>query len=84
MSCNGWTNDHTWGVAGACDNTASAQATVQSIIDTARGGQIDAAAGALREAVVNSNLLDGTLPSWVDLDAVNWTELVQGWAADAP
>jgi hypothetical protein len=57
---------------------------VQSIIDTARGGQIDAAAGALRDAVVNRNLLDGTLPSWVDLDAVNWTELVQTWAADAP
>jgi hypothetical protein len=84
MSSYGWTNDHTWGVAGACDNTVAAVATVQSIIDTARGGQIDEAAHALRDAVVNRNLLDGTLPSWVDLAAVNWTELVQGWAADAP
>jgi hypothetical protein len=57
---------------------------VQSIIGRAREVQIDAAAGALREAVVNGNLLDGTLPSWVDLSAVNWTELAQSWAADAP
>ncbi|MEB3022924.1 MULTISPECIES: hypothetical protein [Mycolicibacter] len=82
MSSHGWTNDSTYGVAGACDNTYHFQSTLQAIIDVAQQGDVDAAANQLREAVQDRNLLADTLPSWVNLSEVNWHELVHGWAQD--
>ena len=83
MTYNGWTNDHTWGVAGACDNTESFADQLADIVKTARLGMVIAAAHTLEAVVRNEKVLGSNLPSWVDLDAVNWTELVEGWASDA-
>ncbi|MCC9179528.1 hypothetical protein MMAG44476_21952 [Mycolicibacterium mageritense DSM 44476 = CIP 104973] len=83
MTYNGWTNDHTWGVAGACDNTGSFQDTVARITAVALGGDIAGAADQLRDSVAVRGAVASTLPSWVDLAAVNWTELVTSWAQDA-
>lgn len=83
MTTHGWGNDSTWGVAQACDNTASFESTLQSIIRTAALGMTTAAADQLREAVVGRQLLADTMASWVDFAAVNWTELVETWARDA-
>lgn len=82
MSSHGWTNDSTFGVAGACDNTASFESSLQTIVDVARGGDIETSASQLRDAVQTRQLLAGTLPSWVNLDEVNWRELVSQWAQD--
>lgn len=81
MSSHGWTNDSTWGVAGACDNTSSFQGDQQTIAGVARLGMTIAAADQLRDAVV-SKKLDATLPSWVDLAEVDWLQLVQSWALE--
>lgn len=82
MSSHGWTNDSTWGVAGTCDNTQSFESALQTIVDVARAGDIDTAASQLQDAVQTRNVLAGTLPSWVNLDEVNWRELVGQWAQD--
>lgn len=82
MSSHGWSNDSTFGVAGTCDNTQSFQSSLDVIVDVARGGDIDTAASQLQDAVQTRNLLAGTLPSWVNLDEVNWRELVGQWAQD--
>lgn len=82
MSSHGWRTDSTWGVAQACDNTASFEDTRQSIIRTAALGKTIAAADQLREAVVGRKLLAATLASWVDLADVDWTGLVSAWAQD--
>ena len=82
MSSHGWTNDSTWGVAGACDNTERFQGALHAIVDVARRGDIDTSADQLRDAVQTRNLLADTLPSWVDLGEVNWRELVGQWAED--
>lgn len=82
MSTHGWTNDSTWGVAGAADNTASFVPRFGQILATAKAGQIATAAEQLRIAVQDRRELAATLPSWVTLSEVNWTELVSSWAAD--
>lgn len=82
MSSHGWSNDSTFGVAGTCDNTQSFQSSLDAIVDVARGGDIDTAASQLQAAVQTRNVLAGTLPSWVNLDEVNWRELVGQWAQD--
>ncbi len=82
MSSHGWTNDSTFGVAGACDNTASFQHSLQAIVDVARRGDIETSAAQLRAAVQTGNQLASTLPSWVNLEEVNWRELVGEWAKD--
>ena len=84
MDAHGWTNDHTWGVAGACDNTATFADALATIVSAARGdGDVSGAAAQLREAVQSRGALATTLPSWVDLGAVDWAELVSTWARDA-
>lgn len=83
MSSHGWTNDSTWGVAGACDNTEAFEATRVAIASRARDGDVAGAAAWLRDRVQNRGQLSATLPSWVDFATVNWTELVTGWAQDA-
>lgn len=83
MSTHGWSNDSTWGVAGACDNTFDFQRQhLPPILVTARAGNTAAAADMLRTAVAERNALNGTLPSWVDLGTVDWTELVTSWAGE--
>lgn len=82
MSSHGWTNDSTYGVAGACDNTQSFQSALQAIVAIARRGDVDTAANQLRDAVQVRKSLAGTLASWVNLDEVNWQELVGQWAQD--
>lgn len=82
MSSYGWTNDSTYGVAGACDNTASFEDSLRAIVDVARGGDIETSASQLRDAVQTRALLAATLPSWVNLDEVNWRELVSQWAQE--
>ena len=83
MSSHGWANDSTWGVAGACDNTADFQQKQQPpILAVARRGDPTAAAAQLRTAVAEKHVLGGNLASWVDLGVVDWRELVVSWAAD--
>lgn len=82
MSYNGWTNDSTWGVAGACDNTEAFQTTRAAIASRARNGDVAGAAAQLQDHVQTRGQLAATLPSWVDFAAVNWAELVTGWAGD--
>lgn len=81
-SSHGWTNDSTWGVAGACDNTERFQGVLRDVVAVARQGDVDRSADQLREAVETRRLLADTLPSWVDLSEVNWRELVDAWAHD--
>lgn len=83
MTYNGWTNDHTWGVAAACDNTESFSGRLAGIVAAARRGTVAEAAASLEEAVAREKALGSNLASWVDLSAVNWTELVTSWASDA-
>ena len=82
MGAHGWTNDSTFGVAGTCDNTQSFESSLLAIVAVARGGDIDGAALQLKDAVQTRNQLAGTLPSWVNLDEVNWRELVGQWSQD--
>lgn len=82
MSSYGWTNDDTHGAAGACDNTQAFAPRLSEIIDLARAGHVDAAAQRLRTAAETDPALTQTLPSWVNLDRVNWSELVTAWADD--
>lgn len=81
MSSNGWTNDHTWGVAGAVDNTADFDSQRRAIIDVARNVGPHTAANYLRDVIAGGRLT-ATLPSWVDLAEVDWLKLTTSWADD--
>ncbi|MFA5709322.1 hypothetical protein [Mycolicibacterium sp.] len=82
MSSHGWTNDSTWGVAGACDNTEAFAPQLQQILTAARAGDPETAARDLQEAVQARNVLGSNLANWVTLGEVNWRELIDTWAAD--
>ncbi|SHX67145.1 Uncharacterised protein [Mycobacteroides abscessus subsp. abscessus] len=77
---HGWTNDATWATAGACENTQEFVEVREAVIDTARSGDVDLAAANLANAVRGTML--ATLPSWVQLDEVDWAQLVTRWAEE--
>lgn len=82
MSRNGYTNDDTWFVASACDNTEAFQHTINEMGLRAKNGDVDGAAEELRRLTVDDGAADH-IPSDCNFDLVDWVDIVTTWARDA-
>lgn len=83
MAHNGWSNEHTWAVVAAADNTSDFYCGPRKAIrQLARTGDLDGSAARLRQQVVDERVLGDAVPSWADLSQVDWTEIVTSWAQE--